>query len=281
MSQQKTRERLAWTVESVGLQRLPWWALPIIAKRAAGTGGSCGYRHRGRNVANLHGDFAGPVALSPDGKALVFGASDAQGKITLWERDLSGLHAHKWLGPMGQRFHFGLLMGGRWVILRAAELQTVQVKGARRQIFVMHRAAVVEPGDAQGIDFVLSTVSERHLSGASFRGSPTPVTTLDRGNMTVIDGHISPDGRHFLYLAVNRMVEREPNDAISLPWMAKKIGCCFVPSLTRPMVRAVAVCAGRRADGPTFRSRCRPTHGRSHADCARPGSRPGHLESSL
>jgi len=234
ISQRKTRERLAWAVASAGLLTT---ALVGVAY----------YRESGKPAPVVRaviateegtspiftGDFAGPVALSPDGKALVFGASDAQGKVMLWERDLSGLHAHTVAGTDGATLPFWSPDGRSLGYFAGGKLKTVQVEGGTPTDICDAPSGRGGTWNAQGTILFSPQFQSAIYQVPASGGSPTPVTTLDRGKH---DSHrwpyFLPDGRHFLYLAVNRMVEREPNDAIYFASLDGKEN--------RPLIRSFA-----------------------------------------
>jgi len=216
MSKRKNRERLAWAVVGAGLL-------------AAALVGVAYYRETVKPALVVRavipteegtspiftGDFAGPVALLQDGKALVFGASNAQGRVTLWERDLSGLHAHAVTGTDGATFPFWSPDGRSLRFFASGKLKTVQVEGGTPTEICDAPSGRGGTWNAQGTILFSPQFQSAIYQVPASGGSPTPVTALDKGKH---DSHrwpyFLPDGRHFLYLAIKRMAEREANDAI-------------------------------------------------------------------
>ncbi len=161
------------------------------------------------------GDEAGPPSLSPDGKMLAFVAAAADGIAMLWVRPLDGLEArplpgteHAW-GPFwspDSRF-IGFAADGK--------LKTIDTNGGRP-------VAVCEAGALRGgswgrdgtIIFSPGFRDSLYRVAAS-GGTPTLLTRLDEQHHT---SHrwpfFLPDGKHFLYLAINHEMPRSENDGL-------------------------------------------------------------------
>src|SRR5260370_1189824 len=161
------------------------------------------------------GDEAGPPSLSPDGKMLAFVAAAADGIAMLWVRPLDGLDArplpgteHAW-GPFwspDSRF-IGFAADGK--------LKTIDTNGGRP-------VAVCEAGALRGgswgrdgtIIFSPGFRDSLYRVAAS-GGTPTLLTRLDEQHHT---SHrwpfFLPDGKHFLYLAINHEMPRSENDGL-------------------------------------------------------------------
>ena len=216
MSKRKTREPLARAIAIAGLL-------------TAALVGVAYYRETGKPAQVIRavipteegtspvftGDLAGPVALSPDGNALVFGASDAQGKVTLWVRDLNGLHARSLAGTDGATFPFWSPDGRSLGYFAGGKLKTVPLEGGTPTDICDAPSGRGGTWNAQGTILFSPQFESAIYQVPASGGSPTLLTTLDKAKH---DSHrwpyFLPDGRHFLYLAVNRMVGHEPNDAI-------------------------------------------------------------------
>jgi eukaryotic-like serine/threonine-protein kinase len=212
----KTRERLAWAVAMAGL---------LVASLAGAA-----YYHEASKPAQvvravipteegtspvMAGDLGGPVVLSPDGKTLAFGATDTQGKVTLWVRDLDGLHARSLAGTDGATMPFWSPDGRSLAYFAGGKLKTVPVEGGTPADICDAPAGRGGTWNAQGTILFSPQYESAIYQVSASGGAATPVTTVDNAKH---DSHrwpyFLPDGRHFLYLAVNRMVGREPNDAI-------------------------------------------------------------------
>ena len=216
MLKRKRHERLAWAIAIAGLL-----TTALV--------GAAYYRETGKPAQVLRavipteegtspifsGDLAGPVVLSPDGKALAFGASDAQGKVTLWVRNLNGLHAHSLPGTDGSTFPFWSPDGRSMGYFASGKLKTVSVEGGTPTDICDAPSGRGGTWSAQGTILFSPQFESAIYRVPASGGAPTLVTTLDKAKH---DSHrwpyFLPDGRHFLYLAINRMAGHEPDDAI-------------------------------------------------------------------
>ena len=154
-------------------------------------------------IFNFNNTAPGPVAVSPDGRRLVFVARDDKGVVQLWVRDLADLGARPLAGtdraaypfwsPDGRRI--GFFAGGSLKRVDAAggpPLTLCEASNGKGGAWGAHGDIVFAPTHAS----VLHRVSE---SG----GDPTPVTVHDekRGEVSHRHPRFLPDGRRFLYLA--------------------------------------------------------------------------------
>jgi len=212
----RARERLAWAAAVVGICVALW-------------AGAAYYREAGKPAQVVRavipteegtspvisGDLGGPVMLSPDGKSLAFGATDTQGKVTLWVRDLDGLHARSLAGTDGATMPFWSPDGRSLGYFAGGKLKTIPVEGGTPADICDAPAGRGGTWNAQGTILFSPQYESAIYQVPASGGAATPLTTLDK---TKHDSHrwpyFLPDGNHFLYLAVNRMVGREPNDAI-------------------------------------------------------------------
>jgi Tol biopolymer transport system component len=230
----KTRERLAWAIGTAGLL-------------AAALAGTAYYREAGKpalvvravippeegTIPVFTGDFSGPVVLSPDGRVLVFAASDRQGKTTLWARELNGLRARTLVGTDGATFPFWSPDGRSLGYFAAGKLKTVLLEGGAPTDVCDAPAGRGGTWNAQGTILFAPQFQSALYRVAASGGTPSPVTQLDKAKH---DSHrwpyFLPDGRHFLYLAINRASGHEPSDAIYFASLDGKENSLLVPSFT-------------------------------------------------
>jgi Tol biopolymer transport system component len=230
----KTRERLAWVIAMAGLS-------------AAVLAGAAYYREAGKpaqvvravippeegTIPVFTGDLSGPVVVSPDGRVLAFAASDTQGKTTLWVRELNGLHARTLAGTDGATFPFWSPDGRSLGYFAGGKLKTVLLEGGAPTEVCDAPAGRGGTWNAQGTILFAPQFESALYRVAASGGTPSPVTKLDKAKH---DSHrwpyFLPDGRHFLYLAINRAFGHEPNDAIYFASLDGKENRLLVPSFT-------------------------------------------------
>ena len=150
-------------------------------------------------------DFTGNhglMALSPDGRRLVFAAS-ADGKSQLWVRPLDALTAQPLPGTEGATFPFwspdsqlvGFFAGGK--------LKKIDISGGPPQTLA---DAQVGRGGAWSPDGVIVFAPNNItplLRVSAAGGTPSPVTTVTDAAVRTGNSHrfpwFLPDGRHFLF----------------------------------------------------------------------------------
>jgi len=163
----------------------------------------------------LTGDAAGPPVLSPDGSLLAFTATGADGKTSLWIRPMNSLDAHPVADTDGAIFPFWSPDGRSLGFFADSKLKTVDLTGGSAQIIC---DASLGRGGSWGKNgvIVFSPVVQGPLMQVSATGgTPTPITKVDGAQHT---SHrwpfFLPDGKHFLYLALNHDASKSANDTI-------------------------------------------------------------------
>jgi eukaryotic-like serine/threonine-protein kinase len=146
-------------------------------------------------------DEAGRIAVSPDGRQVVFAASKDDTQM-LWMRPLDGTEVTSLPGTKGARQPFWSPDGAFLGFFAGGKLQKLEVATGAVQVIA---DGMVNPAGAtwnRDGTIVVCPVME----GALFRvsaagGTPAPLTTLDQGN--VESNHLwpsfLPDGRHYLF----------------------------------------------------------------------------------
>src|SRR5579862_2471240 len=164
---------------------------------------------------NLTGDFAGPPVLSPDGAALAFSATSADGKTALWVRPMDALEAHMIPGTDNAIFPFWSPDGRSLGFFADGKLKTIDLNGGAALALTeatFGRGGAWGPGGV--IIFTPGTQSPLRRIGTT-GGTPTPATKLDPTEHT---SHrwpfFLPDGKHFIYVAINHDPSRASNDAL-------------------------------------------------------------------
>jgi Tol biopolymer transport system component len=149
--------------------------------------------------------WGSPVAVSPDGRHLVFVAVGKDGKQRLWQRPLDALAAQPFAGTEAANAPFWS-PDSQWIAFFAAgRLKRVAVSGGEPQTLCPARTG---GGGTWNQDNMILFAPADAGEGGLFRvaatgGSPVQVTTLDsaHGETNQVWPHFLPDGRHFVYNA--------------------------------------------------------------------------------
>jgi serine/threonine protein kinase/Tol biopolymer transport system component len=168
-----------------------------------------------KTTVNLTGDFAGPPVLSPDGKSVAFTAAGSDGKSQIWVRPLNKLEAHELPDTMGAFFPFWSPDSRSLAFFADGKLKTVDLEGGSAQTVcdvALGRGGAWSAGSV--ILFSPNPSAPLFQVNAS-GGTPVPLTKLD------VEKHTShrfpfflPDGKHFLYVAINHDASKSANDAV-------------------------------------------------------------------
>jgi len=142
------------------------------------------------------------MAVSPNGKAIVFVGSDARGVELLWVRLLDSLDARPLAGTEGARMPFWAPDNLRVGFVANEKLKTIDIQGRN-----LHTVCEIPKllGASWGRDDVILIGSSfkdggiRRVSAAG--GRLTAVTTVDASRKEIAHNWpvFLPDGRHFLY----------------------------------------------------------------------------------
>lgn len=153
---------------------------------------------------NSAGGFGGGIALSPDGRRLVFSAIAADGKDQLWVRSLDSLTAQPLPGTEGALLPFWSANSRYIGFFADRKLKRVDPSGG--PVLVLCDAPIPLGGSWNRDDVIVfapdagaGTLKRVSASG----GVPVAVTSLDPGRRESLHcwPWFLPDGRHFLYIA--------------------------------------------------------------------------------
>lgn len=215
-SPSKSRERLGWAaavVLAIGLGVVAGIFInrPVQSTQAIRTV----IDPPAKATLSLTGDFAGPPVLSPDGAAVAFSATGADGKTTLWVRPMNSLEARVLPGTEGAIFPFWSPDGRSLGFFADSKVKTIDLGGGSAVVIC---DAPFGRGGAWGPGGVI--VFTPNTQAALMRvnvggGGPVALTKMDAAQHT---SHrwpfFLPDGKHFLYLAINHDPSRSGDDAL-------------------------------------------------------------------
>jgi serine/threonine protein kinase/Tol biopolymer transport system component len=163
----------------------------------------------------LTGDLAGPPVLSPDGTNVAFSAAAADGKVVLWVRPMDKLEARALPGTEDVIFPFWSPDSRSLGFFANGKLKTIDLSGGSPLVIC---DAPQGRGGAWGPEGVilLATDTQAPITRVNTNGGvAVPVTKIDQARHT---SHrwpfFLPDGKHFLYVAVNHDSVLSGNDAV-------------------------------------------------------------------
>ena len=159
------------------------------------------------------GDQSGAPAISPEGSNLVF-AGISDGKQMLFLRSMASGAVKPLAGTEGGKFPFWSSDGKSIGFFADEQLKRLELAGGPP-------LSLAPASDGRGgtwagdvilfTPFIYDAIYRVPASG----GKPVAVTRVDRPQHTTHRWpHFLPDGKHFLYLAVNHLSERDENTAI-------------------------------------------------------------------
>lgn len=186
-----------------------------------------------KTILNLAGDSAGPAVLSPDGKILAFTATKQDGATAIWVRPLDSVEAQPLQGSENAIFPFWSPDSRALGFFADSKLKTIDLNGDSPQVIA---DAPSGRGGAWGPDglivFTPATLNPLLRVNAA-GGKPVEITQVDRSQHS---SHrwpfFLPDGKHFLYLAVNHEPSKWNNDRLYFASLDGKENKPLFPSLS-------------------------------------------------
>jgi Tol biopolymer transport system component len=179
------------------------------------------------------GDAAGPLVLSADGRILAFVAAHMSGAPEIYVRPLDSLEARALPGTENAWAPFWSPNSQMIGFFADGKLKTIDLQGGGP-------VSVCDAPNGRGgswakdgnIIFTPDFRSPIYRVPAS-GGTPVPVTKVDESKHT---SHrwpfLLPDGKHFLYLAVNHQAPQDQNDAIYYASLDGKENRLITPAFT-------------------------------------------------
>ena len=163
----------------------------------------------------LTSDLAGPPVLSPDGESIAFTATTADAKTALWVRPVNAPEPHPLPDTNDAIFPFwspdsrslGFFSGGR--------LKTIEVGATTSQTLCDAQLGRGGAWSSGGVIVFSPSPVTALFQIAATGGTPAPLTNLDPSLYT---SHrwptFLPDGKHFLYFAMNHEASKVSNNGI-------------------------------------------------------------------
>jgi serine/threonine protein kinase/Tol biopolymer transport system component len=165
---------------------------------------------------NLTGDEAGPAEVSPDGHYLVFSAND-NGHTQLYLRSLDSLTAQPLASTEGATFPFWSPDSRSIGFFTATKVKRVEIAGGQPTTLCDTNLGRGASWGSNGIIVLSPFYNQGIFQVPASGGTATVITKVD--NVTATSHRwptFLPDGKHFLYLAVNHNAAASPDTAVFL-----------------------------------------------------------------
>ena len=209
------RERLIWSAALVIAVALSVLAGYLLHRPAPPQSVRMVINPPEKTTLNLAGDSAGPPILSPDGLYIAFAATALAGKSAIWIRPVNALEARVVAGTESAIFPFWSPDSRSLGFFADGKLKTIEIDGGTAQIVAdapFGRGGAWAPGGV--IVFAPDTQSPLMRVPVS-GGTAVQVTHLETPRYT---SHrwpfFLPDGKHFVYLAINHDPSKSENNTL-------------------------------------------------------------------
>ncbi|HET7290948.1 MAG TPA: protein kinase, partial [Vicinamibacteria bacterium] len=215
VSRRKNRERVAWVTAGLALVAAGWLGLT----RARPAASPVALR---TNILLPENVRLNNAVLSPDGSRLVFSGIDAAGTTRLWVRPLDSYSATPLAGTDGGRLPFWSPDGQSVGFFADNKLKRVALTGGAP--IILHDVDGVGGAWAPSGEILFTAATGPVLRLAPGGGKAEPVTSLDASRSETAHRYpfFLPDGRRFLYLALN--VSGNSRDPANRIWVGSLDG---------------------------------------------------------
>ena len=165
---------------------------------------------------NLTGDEAGPAEISPDGLYIVFSVN-VGGRTQLYLRSLDALTAQALPGTEGATFPFWSPDSRSIGFFTSSKLKRIDIAGGQPATLADANLGRGGSWGPNGVIVFTPLYNTGIYQVPASGGTATPITKVD--NVTYTSHRwpqFLPDGKHFLYLAVNHNAVNSPDTALFL-----------------------------------------------------------------
>jgi eukaryotic-like serine/threonine-protein kinase len=204
-ARRKSREKLAWGIAAAG----------ILAAAALGYGF---LRRAPKPPRVVRFEVANPPGLttidapkiSPDGKILAFNATDTNGKTQIWLRQLNALAAQPLPGTEGTRRPFWSPDSRFLGFVADGKLKKIDVTGGPPTKICDAPTGVDGSWSPEGVILLDGTGTDPIYRIPAAGGTPVVAAKADPARKEVQVGwpEFLPDGRHFIYMAINQKADQ-------------------------------------------------------------------------
>ena len=163
----------------------------------------------------LTSDLAGPPVLSPDGAYVAFTAVGTDGKTNLWVRAMNAADAHSLADTSDAIFPFWSPDSRSLGFFANGKLRTIDLNGTSAQTVCDAQLGRGGAWSPSGVIVFSPSPIGNLLQVSANGGTPTPLTKVDTARHS---SHrwpfFLPDGKHFLYFAMDHNPSRMANNGI-------------------------------------------------------------------
>ena len=199
-SRRRSRERIAWA--AAALAALLAGAAAVFASRRAASPPEL-VRF---SIAPPPGQtFADTIALSPNGRQVLFNLRDVAGTFSVWTRSLDALALRRLPGTEGTRYPMWSPDGREIAFFSEGKLKRTSAEGGPVRTICESGSGFGGSWNREGTILFTREFGTPIVSVPASGGAPKPVTELDaaRGDVAHFFPDFLPDGRHFVFVARN------------------------------------------------------------------------------
>jgi eukaryotic-like serine/threonine-protein kinase len=197
-SRRRSRERIAWLTAAAAAAVAAWLGLSRVRPAAVSSD-----RVLRTNILLPEKVQLNNAVISPDGSRIVFSGSDPAGKVQLWVRPLDAYAATPLAGTEGGMLPFWSPDGRFIGFFADKKLKRVEASGGAP--LALYDVDGIGGAWAPNGDILFTGPSGPVYRLPSGGGKAVAITRLDASRHETAHRYpfVLPDGRHFLYLALN------------------------------------------------------------------------------